>query len=47
MRNIICIKIGKVEKDGKVIIVDGKEKVVETNVKKLHDIYHNFSNSQK
>ena len=42
---ISYVKLGKVEKNGKVIIVD-KEKVVETNVKRLHDIYHKFSNSQ-
>ncbi|MES3031950.1 MAG: phosphoribosylformylglycinamidine synthase subunit PurL [Patescibacteria group bacterium] len=47
MENIACIKLGKVEKDGKVIISNGKNKVVETNVKKLHDIYHKFSHSQK
>lgn len=44
MENIACVKIGKVTKDGKVIIVDDKRKVVETNVKKMHQIYHSFSN---
>ncbi|KKQ47095.1 MAG: hypothetical protein US65_C0018G0008, partial [Candidatus Yanofskybacteria bacterium GW2011_GWC2_37_9] len=42
-----CVKIGKVEKNGKVEITDGKNKIVETNVKKLYNIYHKFSNSQK
>lgn len=57
----ICIgvsyaKLGKVEKDGKVVITDGKparlngrsggNKIVDTNVKKLHGIYHRFSKSQ-
>jgi hypothetical protein len=34
-----------VTKSEKVIVTD-KTKVIETNVKKLHKIYHNFSNSQ-
>jgi len=47
MKDICCVKIGKVEKNGKVEITDGKNKIVETNVKKLYNIYHKFSNSQK
>ena len=39
-------KLGKVEKGGKITIVNGKNKIVETNVKKLNTIYHKFSNSQ-
>jgi len=46
VKNIPCAKIGKVSKDEKVIIID-KTRIVETNVKKLHIIYHRFSNSQK
>ncbi|KKS24474.1 MAG: Phosphoribosylformylglycinamidine synthase 2 [Candidatus Nomurabacteria bacterium GW2011_GWC2_41_8] len=46
VKNIPCAKIGKVSKDEKVIIID-KTRIVETNVKKLHTIYHRFSNSQK
>ena len=41
------VKLGKVTKDKKVIIANGKEKIINTNVKKLHNIYHKFSNSQK
>jgi len=44
---VFYVKLGKVAKSDKVIITDNKTKVVETNVKKLHDIYHKFSNSQK
>ncbi|OGI94985.1 hypothetical protein A2917_01215 [Candidatus Nomurabacteria bacterium RIFCSPLOWO2_01_FULL_42_17] len=44
---IFCVKLGTVSKNNKIIITDGKNKVVETTVKKLHDIYHKFSNSQK
>ncbi|MBI2627609.1 phosphoribosylformylglycinamidine synthase [Candidatus Nomurabacteria bacterium] len=46
-KGISYVKLGKVEKNGKVIITDGKSKVIETNVKKLHKVYHKFSNSQK
>ena len=44
IKDIPYAKIGKVAKDGKVIIMDEGKKVVETNVKKLHRIYHSFSN---
>jgi phosphoribosylformylglycinamidine synthase len=47
MQKIPHIKLGKVEKDQKVLITEGKNKIVETDVKKLHDIYYNFSNSRK
>ncbi|MBU0999408.1 phosphoribosylformylglycinamidine synthase [Patescibacteria group bacterium] len=47
MQNIPYTKLGKVTKDGKVIISDGKNKIIETNVKKLHTIYHSFSNKMK
>ncbi|OGI74440.1 phosphoribosylformylglycinamidine synthase [Candidatus Nomurabacteria bacterium RIFCSPHIGHO2_02_FULL_41_18] len=36
-------KLGEVSRDGKVIITEGRNKIVETSVKKLHDIYHRFS----
>ncbi|MCX6752166.1 MAG: AIR synthase-related protein [Candidatus Nomurabacteria bacterium] len=32
---------------GRITIMDGKDKIVETNVKKLHKIYHNFSDEMK
>ena len=32
---------------GKVLVTDGKNKVVETNVKKLYQIYHRFSNKMQ
>ena len=47
MENITCVKIGKVERNGKIVIIDDKKKVVDTNVKKLHEIYHKFSKSMK
>ena len=46
VKDIPQTKLGKVSKDGKVIITDTK-KIVETNVKKLHTIYHRFSESMK
>jgi len=47
IRGIGHTKLGKVTKDSKFIISDGKNKVVETNVKKLHNIYHKFSEQMK
>jgi phosphoribosylformylglycinamidine synthase len=47
MKKVTCVRLGQVTKDEKVIIIDGKNKIVKTNVKKLHKIYHSFSNSQK
>jgi len=49
MKNIPHAKLGKIAKDGKFIITDkparrGGNKIIETNVKKLHTIYHSFSN---
>ncbi|MEI7709174.1 MAG: AIR synthase-related protein [bacterium] len=44
---VYLVELGKVEKNGKFVIFDGKNKVVDTNVKKLAAIYHKFSNSQK
>ena len=41
------VKLGKVTKDTQVIVEDGGKKIIESNVKKLHNIYHGFSNSQK
>ena len=41
-------KIGMVSKDGKFTIADKKgKKVVDTKVKKLYEIYHDFSNKMK
>ena len=40
---ITCVKLGKVSEDGKVKV----DSVINTDVKKLHTIYHKFSNSQK
>ena len=43
---ISYVKLGKVTKDEKFIITDDK-KIIETSVKKLHTIYHKFSNSMQ
>jgi phosphoribosylformylglycinamidine synthase subunit PurSL len=41
-------KIGQVSKDKKFIITDSdNKKIIESNVKKLHDIYHSFSEKMK
>ena len=48
MRDIACRKIGQVSKDAKFIITDANnKKVVETNIKKLHTLYHSFSEKMK
>src|SRR3989339_261294 len=47
IKKISYAKIGKVTKDEKVIITDNRNKLVNTNVKKLHNIYHKFSNTMK
>jgi len=52
VKNVPHAKLGKVTRDGKVIITDkparaGGKKIVETNVKKLYAIYHSFSNKMK
>lgn len=41
------VPLGIVTENGKFIITDGKNKVVETDVDKLHKIYHKFSDSMK
>lgn len=46
MQNIPYNKLGKVSKGEKVIVTD-KNKIVDTNVKKLYSIYHKFSNKMK
>lgn len=47
MKGVACIKLGVVSKNMKFIISDNDKKVVATDVKKLHDIYHRFSNKMK
>jgi len=47
IKNIPHTKLGKVVKNNKFVITEGNKKIAETNVKKLHDIYHNFSNRMK
>ncbi len=44
---IDCVRIGTVSKDEKVLILNNSKKIVSTTVKKLHKIYHQFSNSMK
>jgi len=45
MNKLTYFKLGKVSQDGKVEITDGKNKIINTHVKKLYSIYHKFSNS--
>src|SRR3989338_3509654 len=42
IREIPHTKLGKVTKNGKFIVTD-RNKIIETNTKKLHTIYHKFS----
>ncbi len=41
------VKLGEVEKNGKVVVIEDKKKIINTDVKKLHKIYHSFSNKMK
>ena len=47
VKNVPHIKLGKIERSGKIIIMNGNKKIINTNVKKLHKIYHKFSESMK
>jgi len=47
VRNIPHTKLGTVTKDNKLIIKNQNKVVVQTSVKKLHTLYHKFSNSMK
>ncbi len=47
VKNISYTQIGKVTKDNKFIITDGKNKVINTDIKKLSANYHSFSNKMK
>lgn len=47
VKSIPYAKLGQVSRDGKVIITDGRNKIVATNVKKLFGIYHSFSEKMK
>lgn len=48
LKGIAYAKLGTVTKDGKFVITDSKNiKTVDTNVKKLFNIYHDFSNKMK
>ncbi len=44
IKDIPYTKLGRTTQDGKVIVVDEGKKIIETTVKKLHGIYHSFSN---
>jgi len=46
MQDIAFVKLGKVTKGEEFVITD-KEKIVETKVKKLHSVYHSFSEKMK
>lgn len=47
IKNIPHAKLGKIINGGKIVITDGKNKIIDTNVEKLHTIYHRFSNKMK
>ncbi len=46
-KNILRVPLGKVTNSDKFIITENKKTVVSTSVKKLHKIYHKFSNSMQ
>lgn len=47
VRKVPFTKLGKVSKDKKFVITEGKEKLVDSTVEKLAKNYHSFSNSNK
>ncbi len=47
VKNISHTRLGQVIKNNKLIITNNDKKIVETNIKKLHDAYHNFSNKMQ
>src|SRR3990167_3909230 len=47
VKHIPYVKLGKIERNGKIIIMDGNKKIIDTNVKKLYTIYHKFSESMR
>jgi len=47
MQKISYAKLGKVTKNGKVIVTESKNKIIDTTVKNLYTAYHSFSNSMK
>jgi len=48
IKGILYAKIGTVKNDEKLTIIDKKDKkVIDTNIKKLFNIYHDFSNKMK
>ncbi len=48
LKGVPCIRLGSTDKNGKIRVTDGgKEKIIDTNVKKLYQAYHSFSESMK
>ena len=47
MKNTPRAKIGKVTNNNKFVITENKKKIINTDVKKLHSLYHSFSNRMK
>jgi hypothetical protein len=43
MKGVSFTKIGIVSNTKKFIILEKKKKVVDTNIEKLYDVYHKFS----
>ncbi len=47
MKGISCTKLGKTTKIEKMVVADGKNKIINTTIKKLYGIYHSFSHKMK
>jgi len=47
IKNIPHAKLGKTNKNGKVVVGNGKQNIINTDVKKLHNAYHDFSNKMR
>ena len=47
MKSIPHAKLGEVKENGQVVVQDVGKKVIDSKVKKLHTLYHSFSNRMK
>ena len=47
IKNIPHTKLGEVKQNGKIVVKDSRNKIIDSNVKKLYTLYHSFSNTMK
>ncbi|MEK7140204.1 MAG: AIR synthase-related protein, partial [Patescibacteria group bacterium] len=47
IKNIPHAKLGEVKQNGKIVVKDSRNKIIDSNVKKLYTLYHSFSEKMK